>query len=94
LSWLDTALFERIIFGPDKRAECSETSRFFASATRRVVEVRDLQCQHEFCDRPAEECQIDHIVPFSQGGLTEQSNAQVLCGPHNRMRYERPPPDG
>jgi len=29
LSWLDTALFERIIFGPDKRAECSETSRFF-----------------------------------------------------------------
>jgi hypothetical protein len=94
LSWLDTALFERIIFGPDKRAECSETSRFFTGATRRAVEVRDLQCQHEFCDRPAEECQIDHIVPFSQGGLTEQSNAQVLCGPHNRMRYERPPPDG
>jgi hypothetical protein len=94
LSWLDTATFERIVFAPDKRAECSETSRFFTGATRRAVEVRDLQCQHEFCDRPAEECQIDHIVPFSQGGLTEQGNAQVLCGPHNRMRYERPPPDG
>jgi len=81
LSWLDTATFERIVFAPDKRAECSETSRFFTGATRRAVEVRDLQCQHEFCDRPAEECQIDHIVPFSQGGLTEQGNAQVLCGP-------------
>ena len=94
LSWLDSATFERIVFAPNKRGECSVTSRFFTGATRRVVEVRDQQCQHEFCDRRAEECQIDHIVPFSQGGLTEQGNAQVLCGPHNRMRYERPPPDG
>jgi hypothetical protein len=94
LSWLDSATFERIVFAPNKRGECSVTSRFFTGATRRVVEVRDQQCQHEFCDRRAEECQIDHIVPWSEGGLTVQSNAQVLCGPHNRMRYERPPPDG
>ena len=94
LSWLNTANFERIVFAPNRRAECSVTSRFFTGATRRVIEVRDLQCQHEFCDRPAEECQIDHIVPWSEGGLTEQGNSQVLCGPHNRMRYERPPPDG
>ena len=94
IPWLDAATFERIVFGPDNRAECSKTSRLFTGATRRAIEVRDLECQHEFCDRPAEECQIDHIVPFSQGGLTEQSNAQVLCGPHNRMRQQRPPPDG
>ena len=94
LSWLDTATFERIIFSPGQRAECSETARFFTGATRRAVEVRDRQCQHEFCDLSAEKCQIDHIVPFSEGGPTNQENAQVLCGPHNRMRYERPPPDG
>ena len=94
LPWIDEALFERIVFAPNTRIECSVTSRFFTGATRRVIEVRDQQCQHEFCDRRAEECQIDHIVPWSEGGLTVQSNAQVLCGPHNRMRYERPPPDG
>ena len=94
IPWLDEATFERIVFGPDTLGECSRTSRFFTGATRRVIETRDLECQHEFCDLSAEKCQIDHIVPFSQGGLTEQSNAQVLCGPHNRMRYERPPPDG
>jgi hypothetical protein len=33
-------------------------------------------------------------VPYSQGGLTEQENGQVLCRYHNRLRYERPPPDG
>jgi len=94
LRWMGEATFERIIFGPNKRAECSVTSRFFTGGTRRAIEVRDLQCQHEFCDLPAERCQIDHIVPYSQGGLTEQGNGQVLCGRHNRMRYERPPPDG
>ena len=81
---MDQATFERIIFAPGKRAECSVTSRFFTGATRRVIEVRDRQCQHEFCDLPADKCQIDHIVPYSQGGLTEQENGQVLCGRHNR----------
>jgi hypothetical protein len=94
IDWLDEATFERIIFGPDKRGECSKTARFFTGATRRVIETRDLECQHEFCDLSAEKCQIDHIVPFSEGGLTEQSNAQVLCGPHNRMRQQLRPPDG
>ena len=94
LPYVDQATFERIIFAPAKRAECSVTSRFFKGATRRIIEVRDRQCQHEFCDLPANRCQIDHIVPYSQGGLTEQENGQVLCGPHNRMRYERPPPGG
>jgi hypothetical protein len=94
LSWLDTATFERIVFAPGKRAECSVRSRFFTGATRRAVEVRDRQCQHEYCDICAAECEMDHIVPWSQGGLTEQENGQVLCRYHNRLRYERPPPDG
>jgi hypothetical protein len=94
IPWLDAATFERIVFGPDNRAECSKTSRLFTGATRRAIEVRDLECQHEFCDLSAEKCQIDHIVPFSEGGPTVQDNGQALCGRHNRMRYERPPPDG
>jgi hypothetical protein len=78
LSWLDTATFERIVFAPNKRAECSVTSRFFTGATRRAIEVRDRQCQHEFCDMCADECEIDHIVPYSQGGLTEQGNGRRI----------------
>jgi hypothetical protein len=94
LSWLDQANFERIVFAPGKRAECSVTARFFTGATRRAIEVRDLECCHEFCDIPADQGQIDHIVPWSQGGPTTQENGQVLCSFHNRAAYERPPPDG
>jgi hypothetical protein len=87
LEWLDRAEFERIVWLPTNRIECSKYSRFFTGATKRAIEVRDRQCQHEFCDRPAEWCDIDHIVPWNEGGLTEQGNSQVLCGPHNRERY-------
>ena len=92
--WMDTATFERIVFSPGKRIECSVTSRFFTGATRRAIEVRDLECRHEFCDLSADKCQMDHIVPFSEGGPTTQGNGQTLCGFHNRQRYERPPPGG
>ena len=94
LPWMEEATFERIVFSPGNRIECSETSRFFTGATRRALEVRDLECCHQYCDRPAAQCQMDHIVPFSEGGLTTQGNGQLLCEYHNRLRYTRPPPDG
>jgi hypothetical protein len=91
LPWLDGASFERIIFGPGTRIECSPTARFFTGATRRAIEIRDQHCTHPFCDVPAARCQIDHIVPYAKGGETTQDNAQVHCGFHNRLRTHGPP---
>jgi hypothetical protein len=92
--WLDGATFERIVFAPGTRIECSPKSRIYTGATRRAVEVRDLQCTHEYCDQPADKCQIDHIVPWTKGGLTTQENGQVHCGFHNRLRHHGPPEPG
>jgi hypothetical protein len=94
LPWLDGASFERIVFGPGKRVECSVTSRFFTGATRRAIEVRDQGCTHEFCEEPVKNCQGDHIVGWAQGGQTTQENGQALCGFHNRLKNGREPPDG
>jgi hypothetical protein len=95
LPWMDGAWFERIIFRPGARAECSVTARFFTGATRRAIEVRDHDgCTHEYCEEPAENCQIDHIVPYTQGGETTQEMGRVMCGFHNRLRNGREPPDG
>jgi uncharacterized protein DUF222/HNH endonuclease len=91
LPWLDGASFERIIFGPGTRIECSPIARFFTGATRRAIEIRDQHCTHPFCDVPAARCQIDHIIPYAQGGETTQGNGQLHCGFHNRLRnHERP----
>jgi Domain of unknown function (DUF222) len=92
LPWLDEAEFERVVFAPGKRVEVSVTSRFFTGATRRAIELRDRHCAHPFCDLPYEQCQIDHIVPYGEGGLTTQDNGRVLCGFHNRLRNQGPAP--
>ena len=91
LAWLDGASFERIVFSPGARIECSKTARFFTGATRRAIEVRDQACTHPFCEVPAARCQIDHIIPYAQGGETTQENGRVLCSFHNRLRNHGAP---
>ncbi len=44
LPFLEKASFERIVFSPRNRIECSTTARFFTGATRRAIEVRDQTC--------------------------------------------------
>jgi hypothetical protein len=94
LPWLEFADFERAVFGPGTRVEISPLSRLFTGATRRALMLRDKECTHECCDVRGERCQVDHIIPHAYGGPTEQENGRLLCGFHNRLRNQRPPPDG
>ncbi len=84
---LADADIERIVFdGPDRVISVSRRRRFIG-ALRRAIEVRDRHCQHPSgCDEPAENCDIDHIVPYSDGGPTSQDNGRIECHPHNRDR--------
>lgn len=92
LNYLDEALVERVVFAPNARVEVGAMTRLFSGATRRAIELRDLECTHPYCERPAADCEVDHIVPFSLGGLTTEENGRLLCGFHNRLRNEHPPP--
>ena len=59
--------------------------RTFTGALRRAVQVRDRRCQHDSgCDVPADDCDIDHIVPHAADGPTSQFNGRAECHPHNR----------
>ncbi len=99
---LADADLERVVFeGPDRVIAVSRKRRF-TGALRRAIEVRDRHCQHASgCDEPASDCDIDHIQPYSQGGLTSQDNGELSCRPHNRDETRRnappkpanPPPD-
>lgn len=59
--------------------------RTFGGMLRRAIQVRDRRCQHPSgCDEPMTRCDVDHIVPFSQGGPTEPWNGRLLCEVHDR----------
>jgi hypothetical protein len=43
------------------------------------VRCRDLTCRAPGCDAPATRCDIDHTIPYADGGLTHASNLKSLC---------------
>ena len=91
--WLTQAWVERVVFdSPSRVIDVGQKRRLFDGATRRAVQVRDQECFDDFCETPAEECEIDHIQPWAAGGPTTIANGRAACGFHNRRRHRPPGP--
>jgi len=60
---------------------------------RRFVFQRDKSCRKRhsdgsFCDSRYQ-LQVDHIISLWKGGSNNVENLQLLCGVHNRLKYEQ-----
>jgi hypothetical protein len=90
---LEVLLFE----GPSTVISASKRRRF-TGALRRAIQVRDRRCQHPAgCDIPADQCDVDHIVPWPESQRTDQFNGRLECPGHNRLPHlhdtdTHPPP--
>jgi len=47
---------------------------------------RDLTCVFPWCTRPAESCDLDHVIPYAEGGTTSSDNIATLCRRHHRLK--------
>jgi hypothetical protein len=50
------------------------------------VRCRDMGCRFPGCDVAAFSTDIDHTVPYSQGGPTQASNLKCLCRLHHLIK--------
>ncbi|MBS4728807.1 HNH endonuclease [Mycobacterium sp. SM1] len=50
------------------------------------VRCRDLTCRWPGCDRPAHDCDLDHTIPYSNGGPTHASNLKCYCRTHHLVK--------
>lgn len=50
------------------------------------VRCRDLTCRWPGCDRPATDCDVDHTIPYAEGGPTHASNLKCLCRTHHLVK--------
>jgi hypothetical protein len=51
---------------------------------RHLVEARTTTCCAPGCRRPAAQCDLDHTIPYDQGGRTCECNLAPLCRHHHR----------
>ena len=57
-----------------------------SAALADFVRARDLTCRAPGCNRPAVVCDLDHTVPYSEGGATHASNIKCLCRFHHIIK--------
>ena len=50
------------------------------------VRCRDLTCRFPGCDKPAACCDLDHTIPYQDGGRTHASNVKCLCRLHHLVK--------
>ena len=51
-----------------------------------LVRARSATCTAPGCTRPAAACDLDHTVPWDQGGLTCECGLAPLCRRHHRCK--------
>ena len=50
------------------------------------VRARDLTCRWPGCDVPAVHCQLDHTIPYADGGPTHAGNLKCYCPTHHLLK--------
>jgi hypothetical protein len=63
------------------------TRRRPTSGQRRHVEARNPTCIFPGCRMPASDCDLDHRIPWAQGGATTTSQLVPLCRHDHRIRH-------
>src|SRR6266487_2656699 len=51
------------------------------------ITARDLTCRHPRCRQPAWRADLDHTIPFDDGGLTCSCNLGAFCRTHHLLKH-------
>ena len=87
LPYLDDAVMETFFFDGPKTVIAKSQMRLFKGVLRKAIQVRDRHCEHSSgCPTPSIDCDIDHRVPWTEGGETSQFNGGPKCPHQNRHK--------
>ncbi|MGG7509091.1 DUF222 domain-containing protein [Plantibacter sp. YIM 135249] len=93
--------FTRILTHPETGTVLSVSrERYVPPADmKRALAIRDTHCRAPGCNRLAKGCELDHTVPWSEGGETNVENLAHLCPKHHHLKHDtnwslKPGPDG
>lgn len=84
----DTAVWERLFTDPVTGTVVAVDSRRQAAAQKVWLQARDGWCRRPGCPHPARRADVDHTVPWSEGGQTRLDNLGHLCRPCHLLKHE------
>ena len=88
-----TGRLRRVVIGADGVViDLGRSVRLFTGLARLAAQLANTECFWPGCHVPVSQCQIDHLVPFTErddgggGGRTSPDNGGPACGKHNRHK--------
>ena len=69
--------------------ELGRRQRLFTGAARDAAKLLTRTCTHPGCTIRSTFAQVDHIDNWTEHGATDQNNADIRCGPHNRFKHRQ-----
>ncbi|HXP54634.1 MAG TPA: DUF222 domain-containing protein [Streptosporangiaceae bacterium] len=79
-----------VVVSPLARDDCDHRHQEAAyqpsRKLRHLIYARNTTCSAPGCQRPAAQCDLDHTVPFGQGGRTCECDLAPLCRHHHRCK--------
>ncbi|CAN5504567.1 hypothetical protein BH10ACT1_BH10ACT1_37000 [soil metagenome] len=77
----------RVVIGADSVViDLGRRSRCFTGPAQLAAMLTGAWCYWPGCIVPASQCQIDHLIPWANGGRTDPGNGAPACGRHNRFK--------
>jgi hypothetical protein len=87
LAFSPGSLWRRLITAPDGTVTHADPLIYKpTAAVARQVRLTHPTCTFPTCGMPSERCDLDHIIPFNQGGPTTPQNLHPACRRHHQLK--------
>lgn len=86
---LEDMLDHATVVNLDEARDAVTDSYTPTAAMRAYATARDGTCIYPGCDRDASACQLDHRIPFEDGGPTTPGNLFSLCQHHHNIKTDK-----
>ena len=80
----DAAIIPAVLNAHGQPVDVGRERRLYTGAPRTAIEIRDGGCVWPGCARPTSWTQVHHLIPWCEGGPTDQANGGLFCWQHHR----------
>nr|WP_284711002.1 HNH endonuclease signature motif containing protein [Brevibacterium sp. XM4083] len=84
-SGLNGRVFFHLMSDSAKTVQVATEKRFADEKQTAIITARDMGCTFPGCDAPPGWCEVHHIVPWIDKGITDINNLTLACGAHHHL---------
>jgi len=83
----EDAILRRVVSAGNAIIDLGNRVRFATDDQFQALMMRDGGCRFPGCSIPAGWCEVDHLIPVKDGGLSDLANLVLWCSYHHHFKH-------